>query len=241
VNSKDLIKYGLLALGAYLIWKYVQDHGGISGLFGTTAAAGTTGLNANGTAVLNQVLGQLHISPSVAASLNLTSSQIALLNSTTIPTGQVPGPGFLSELAFTPAQMSILSGAPYIGPVGGTLPVGSTIPSTPVSTPPPFTTPTPAPIVQPVTLAPTVSQKMLAAAGTNSLNMDQWCFYYSAATGNGCPVDPGSIDPSVYAGAGIVDRTTPTDVGTWIAIMQNQAPQLGLMGLGARFTPAWLM
>ncbi len=41
MNQKDLIKYGLLALGAYLIWEYIQKNGGISGLFGTTAAAGT--------------------------------------------------------------------------------------------------------------------------------------------------------------------------------------------------------
>ena len=42
MNSKDLIKYGLLALGAYLIYRYIENNGGISGLFGTTAAAGTT-------------------------------------------------------------------------------------------------------------------------------------------------------------------------------------------------------
>jgi len=34
MNQKDLIKYGLIALGVYLVWKYVQDHGGIEGLFG---------------------------------------------------------------------------------------------------------------------------------------------------------------------------------------------------------------
>jgi hypothetical protein len=39
--NKDLIKYGLIALGAYLIYQYIQKNGGISGLFGTTAAAGT--------------------------------------------------------------------------------------------------------------------------------------------------------------------------------------------------------
>lgn len=32
MNQKDLIKYGLLALGAYLIWEYIQKNGGISGL-----------------------------------------------------------------------------------------------------------------------------------------------------------------------------------------------------------------
>jgi len=38
MNQKDLIKYGLLALGAYLIYRYIQDHGGIEGLFGPTSS-----------------------------------------------------------------------------------------------------------------------------------------------------------------------------------------------------------
>ncbi len=41
MNQKDLIKYALIALGAYLIYEYIQKNGGISGIFGTTAAAGT--------------------------------------------------------------------------------------------------------------------------------------------------------------------------------------------------------
>jgi hypothetical protein len=43
MNSKDLIKYGLIALGAYLIYEYIQKNGGLAGIFGSTAAAGTTG------------------------------------------------------------------------------------------------------------------------------------------------------------------------------------------------------
>ena len=39
MNQKDLIKWGVVALGAYLIWKYVQDHGGIEGLLGTSVVA----------------------------------------------------------------------------------------------------------------------------------------------------------------------------------------------------------
>ncbi len=42
MNSKDLIKYGLIALGAYLIYEYIQKNGGLSGIFGSTAAAGGT-------------------------------------------------------------------------------------------------------------------------------------------------------------------------------------------------------
>ncbi len=43
MNQKDLIKYALIAIGAYLIYEYIQKNGGLSGIFGTTAAAGTTG------------------------------------------------------------------------------------------------------------------------------------------------------------------------------------------------------
>jgi hypothetical protein len=43
MNQKDLIKYALIALGAYLIYEYIQKNGGLSGIFGTTAAAGGTG------------------------------------------------------------------------------------------------------------------------------------------------------------------------------------------------------
>lgn len=75
-----------------------------------------------------------------------------------------------------------------------------------------------------------ISQKMVAAAGTSSgLGMDQWCFYYQQVTGNDCPVDPGSIDMTPYGGG---DRSTPISIGTWLSIMQDQAPQLGLSGLG---------
>lgn len=78
----------------------------------------------------------------------------------------------------------------------------------------------------------TISQRMVALGGSGPFNMDQWCYYYSEATGNPCPVDPGAIPDGVYSGAGIVDRTTPTDVGTWLAIMQNQNPGAGLTGYG---------
>jgi len=92
-----------------------------------------------------------------------------------------------------------------------------------------------------------ISEQMITLAGTSvGLNMDQWCYYFTEATGNDCPVDPGSIDMRVYNGAGVVledgtigDRTTPIDIGTWLSIMQLQAPQLGLSGLGSDFmTPS---
>lgn len=46
MNQKDLIKYGLLALGAYLIYKYVQDHGGIEGMFGSLTGGDVAGTKA---------------------------------------------------------------------------------------------------------------------------------------------------------------------------------------------------
>jgi hypothetical protein len=202
--NKDLIKYGLIALGAYLIYQYIQKNGGISGLFGTTAAAA----------------GPIPI----------------------IPTGTTASvPPLTSVLPTTPAQTIItqpsVTSTPASTPVGTLQTIngqqyrwnGSAwLNQTPANPPP--STPT-----------GSISQQMLNLAGTNSLDIDQWSYYFTALTGKPSPVDPGLIDPAVYSGAGIVDRTTPTDVGTWLAIMQNQAPQLGLMGLGARFTPAWLM
>ncbi len=205
MNSKDLIKYGLIALGAYLIYEYIQKNGGLSGIFGTTAAAGTV--------------------PPVPP------PGISLPNASAIGT-----PGQVATVI--PAPPSPVMATPPSTPVGMTRTIngvqytwnGSAWMTN-------QTTPTPS------TPTASISQQMLALAGTNSLNMDQWSFYYTQITGQPSPADPGSIDPNLYAGAGIVDRTTPTDVGTWLAIMQNQAPSLGLTGLGAmmRYTPAWLM
>ena len=39
-----------------------------------------------------------------------------------------------------------------------------------------------------------------------TLNMDQWDYYYTQVAANDCPVDPGSIDPGVYQGAGVPQR-----------------------------------
>lgn len=40
--NKDLIKYGLIAVGAYLVWRYIQDNGGLDHIlgFGTPGAVG---------------------------------------------------------------------------------------------------------------------------------------------------------------------------------------------------------
>ena len=98
-----------------------------------------------------------------------------------------------------------------------------------------------------------ISAQMVTAAGTSDgLSTDEWCFYYQKITGNDCPIDPGSIDPQVYHDAGVQladgspgDRSTPTSIQTWLAIMQNQAPSAGLSGLAGlaalRVANAWLV
>jgi hypothetical protein len=98
-----------------------------------------------------------------------------------------------------------------------------------------------------------VSQQMVTAAGaSDGLSTDEWCYFYEKITGNQCPIDPGSIDPNVYHDAGVQladgspgDRSTPTSIQTWLAIMQNQAPSAGLSGLAGlaalRVANAWLV
>jgi hypothetical protein len=39
MNQKDLIKYGLMLVAGYLVYKYVQDHGGFSALLGQALPA----------------------------------------------------------------------------------------------------------------------------------------------------------------------------------------------------------
>ena len=257
MNSKDLIKYGLLALGAYLIYKYIQDNGGISGLFGTTG--GTSGLTSNGVAALNAMLNQESVASFSAAQITqlaLTPAQVTILNAAAAPTNRMTADILMNQLNISSQQLAFIRSTNVSPVAGGTqtyipIPVVNQPPAPHPPAPTPATNTSGCPAGQYMyngvcvatgTSPSTISQRMQQAAGSNSLNMDQWAFYYSQITGQPSPVDPGSIDPSVYAGAGIVDRTTPTDVGTWLAIMQNQAPQLGLMGLGAmRYTPSWLM
>ena len=193
MDQKDLIKYGLIAIGAYLIYKYVEANGGLSAVLGTTAAAAP------------------------------------------LPAGTT----------VTPAQVAAALAAAKVSPPA----------STSVSTPPATST-TISPVNIPITPAPPiaavigpVSQQMLAAATAagepNSLSMDGWNYYFEIVTGQPSPLDPGAVPAGVYQGAGIVDRTTLTDIGTWLAIAQNQLPSAGLsafFGLGGpRYTPAWLM
>jgi hypothetical protein len=154
----------------------------------------------------------------------------------------------------TPAQIAAqIAAQPTTQPT--TLPtVTPSVPAVPAPTP--VTTPSPAPAsITPAAATQIVSQKMVSAAGMSSgLSTDEWCLYFTQVTGSDCPVDPGSIDPTVYHDAGVLaadgsgnpgDRSTPTDIGTWLAIMQNQAPSAGLSGLAGlaalRVANAWLV
>jgi hypothetical protein len=263
--NKDLIKYGLIALGAYLIYQYIQKNGGISGLFGATVdlknpTVGQTATLAQlAAAGIGDFASLLQELPSKANDVYKWSGSVWAAPGTGYNPGPVTGsvapltnvlPPQKTMQPVTPLQIVSLMHIPCTGtPVwvdtktteGRIIGFDSSdaqiaravtcLGVTPPN-PPPAAAPTPLPI----------SQQMLNLAGTNSLDMFQWAYYFTQLTGQPSPVDPNAIGPNVYAGAGIVDSSTPTDVGTWLAIMQNQAPQLGLMGLGVvRFTPSWLM
>ena len=233
MNSKDLIKYGLLALGAYLIWKYIEDNGGLSNVLGTGAAASTGTQTAAQIAAASALVPGAKTPPTPPASTPVgTTSKDAVGNvytwngsawivtPITCPTGQHPLNGVCTPYATSTTPTNPCPNGTMVNGVCTTEPAMSSL----------------------------VSQQMLNAAtasgNPNSLDIDQWNYFYQMVTGNAFPVDPGSIAPGVYAGAGIVDRTTPTDIGTWLAIMQNQAPQLGLTGMGAfsiPHVPAWMV
>lgn len=286
MDQKDIIKYGLLALGAYLIWKYIEDNGGLSSVLGTATGTGT---GAGTTAVTGACNDNGRLAVLAAAGVSVTAAQ-----QTAMCAGQnVP----LTDAQSTQLTVYNAQQASMHLPPPTTTPVSSPAPTPPAGGPyvptdynpcvggvavwnasagaalnggaQPSTVPQSAAAVTCVTTAgcpigqtnvngvctvepagaTLISQQMLAAATTatgagTALNMDQWDYYYQMVTGSAFPIDPGSIPPGVYAGAGIVDRTTPTDIGTWLAIMQNQDPSLGLSGLGMfsyRYTPAWLM
>jgi hypothetical protein len=223
MNQKDILKWGLLALGAYLVYKYIQENGGVSGLFGTTAA-GAPPLGTTPTT----------IAPTVTHP------------ATTPSTPPVPPPA-------TPANTQPVVGQIMYGAnntqwrwTGSNWQQIQPAPPAPVTCGPGLVNQNGVCVP-----APPVSQQMVALAGkSDGLSLDQWCYYYTQATGLDCPFDPGNITPQAFNDAGVQlidgtigDRSTPTSVSTWLAFAQLNAPQLSLTGLGAmpRFTPSWLM
>jgi hypothetical protein len=229
--NKDLIKYGLIALGAYLIYEYIQKNGCGAQQLSIIQLLTTTGIvltSAQQAAICAGPGEQLNLSsiltPAQMAQYNTYGAAKSAANPPISPLTSVLPPSATAVIATPVGTVQTINGQQYRWNGSAWLN------QTPANQPPAAA---PAPLA--------ISQQMLNLAGTNSLDMFQWAYYFTQLTGQPSPVDPNAIDPNVYAGAGIVDSSTPTDVGTWLAIMQNQAPQLGLMGLGARFTPAWLM
>ena len=218
MDQKQLIKYALIGLGVYLVYEYLQAHGGLAGFLGSVTGIGT---------------GTTGAVPGAGASTGPGA-----------PAVTAPHPGGWMPTDYVPCVGGVAVW--NSGPDANTAQYRSTPQSAAlVKCAMPAATGAGTSSGAPTPAGSTVSQKMQAAAGANSFNFDQWCYYYTQVTGQPCPVDPGSIDPSVYQGAGIVDRTTPTDVNTWLAIIQSQAPSAGVSGLpaawGHAYTPAWLM
>jgi hypothetical protein len=230
MDQKDLIKYALIGVGLYLIYQYIQEHGGLAYVLGQS----TTPTCATGTS-WSTVSASCATGAAPPASSGVTPAQVAAqILANQAATGAAHPTPTITTVSTPPTTATTPAGCP-----AGQIPVNGTC--------------TPAAIG-----ATLISQQMVAAAtaagaGT-ALNMDQWDYYYQMVTGSAFPIDPGSIPAGVYQGAfgaGFTnpdgsppDRTTPTDIGTWLSIMQNQDPSLGLSGLGMfsyRYTPAWLM
>jgi hypothetical protein len=199
VDEKEIIKWGLIALGAYLIYEYIQQQGGLTNvLAGTSAAAGTC------------PAGYQMSTTGQCVAIPVTTTQPATTTTTT------------------------------------TQPTSTTQPATTTSAPPPPAQTSTLPMSQQLLNAAT------AAGEPNSLNLDQWAYYYQALTGTQLNIP--TIPTSVYVGAGLSpnadgsgpDNTTPMPVSTWIAIVQLEMPQLGLsgfrggMGTFAKYRPHWL-
>ncbi len=224
-NLKLIILVGAGGVGVWLTWKYLYDNGYLQKWFPTWFAASPAA----------------PVTPQPAAA---ASKILATVPGTNPPIIQLPGippvlitaPPATTPAACPPGQYM------YNGqcvPTGSTCPTGQTTdPATGVCQA----------AAAAATATLTTMQQMQQAAGTDSLSTDQWCFFYTQATGSDCPVDPGSIPAQVYHDAGVYavdgsigadgtpnpgDRTTPTDIGTWYALMQNQNPGFALSGLGA--------
>ncbi len=244
MNQKDLIKYALIALGAYLIYEYIQKNGGLSGIFGTTAAAGTGPTpNVTGT---GQTPAQIAAAAAAAKAASDAAAAAASGNAAAAAAAQKA----VADAAAAQQAANLAAAAAAQKAASDAAAAAASHPCPDIMTwngqncvcPPGYllgaTTNTCVPQL--------VSQQMVTAAGTSDgLSMDQWCYEYTAVTGQQCPLDPGSITAQQYIDAGVQgDRSTPTNISTWLSFMNvyGGANLSGLRGLGAmRYTPAWLM
>ena len=241
--NKDLIKYGLLALGAYLVWKYIEDNGGLSAVLGTTAAAGTTTQTpAQIAAAAAAGTKPPATPPTPPAPKCPTDSQLCWDGSYVYRQGTncvfpacPPQPA--ASTGLTPAQLAaqtsqaaqtqyynqlVAAGVDgttaqtYINHCGTDGACDSTYLNQ---------------LYQQAALGVPTMMK-LADVGGILFNADQWEYYREA--GGGAPVDPGAV---------FNDRTTPIHSSTFNAALANFASTGGMSGLGVmvRYTPAWLM
>ena len=255
MDEKEIIKWGLIALGAYLIYEYIQQQGGLTNvLAGSTTGTGSgtsSALTANGSAVLNALMIQAAVPPlpaSVVTSLALNATQAGILNAAQIPANPETAAALFAQLNLTETQMSlILRYTASLQPTGPEM-QSHTAPTNTQTTTGPTACPmgqvlqggvcvTAPPASQPALL---MSQQVLnaatAAGEPNNLNIDQWNFYYQQISGQ--QVSLPDIPTSVYTSAGVQpnadgsgpDNTSPMPVSTWLAIMQLEMPQLGLSG-----------
>lgn len=236
------VKYGILILaggvGIYIIWKGGYFQQWFPSLFGTTTPTPTT--------------------PSAPAPTTPKA-----LTPPNPPPGAMPPP---NPNNYPPAgTQSIVNGATYQADGKGgwvLVKAAPTPPTTPTQLPTycDLNTPgwslnaqgqcAPTPATSPTQL---ISQQMVAQAGkSNGLSLDEWCYEYTAVTGQQCPFDPGNILPQEFNDAGvhlddgtIGDRTTPTSIDTWLAFVNLKAPGSGISGLSGlaalHVANAWLV
>ena len=131
-------------------------------------------------------------------------------------------------------------------PIGGNappLPPGA-VTGTPTATPNPQPAPLPTPVTPPAPQSAWAQaiQVMKAQAGTNSLNWDQWSYYWqNSPTVSGAPFGfgvPGSISGTMFGTiVGTADHTANTSAEQFVANMQQAISALGLGGYMARLVP----
>ena len=230
-NLKYVILFAVGGVGVYILWKgnYLQQW--FPSLFGASPGTAGTGTNAGTSTkqVIPPVMPPATPPPPPSGPTGPAVGTTSIVNGNTFTWN---GSSWVLTQAATPPPLVCPPGQyDYNGvcvPIGSSCPAGQTV------------NPATGKCVIPATVATQlISQQMVSKAGmSDGLNMDQWCYYFSAVTGQDCPFDPGEITPQEFNDAGVVltdgspgDRTTPTNIGTWVAFAQLKAPSAGISGL----------
>jgi hypothetical protein len=219
MNSKDLLKYALIAVGAYLIYEYLQKNGGISGLFGSTASAGTTPCGAGFT--LNAA-GQCIAIPATTGGGSTTGSGANTGGGGTTTNTPTPPVLDMTGLTVTPDINDSLTGVVKINGVPTKLSIITASGAIYDSTGTDVTASLQGQGIDIVALRTAFQNAAPAAASTST-----------TSTGT-LPCQ----QPNYFQGGVCVDAFT----GQPIPNTMSQSQQNGVAGLGAvRFTPPWLM